>query len=317
MKTLFSASIGLFAFASLTTSALAQDTLRIAVGGFGLWATEAPRLGQQAGIFKKHGLNIEYYGTAGAGESLQAVISGSADMSVGVGTTGVMGAFAKGAPARIFGANFTGAGDLYWYVRADSPLKSLKDATDKTLVAFSSNGSSSNAVAAALVEELGSKAKLLATGDQASTLTQVMSGQVDVGWAGPPFGLKELAEGKIRIIATGNDAPSLRDQTVRVDMASLRVMTEKRDALKRYVAAYREILDWGYQDPKAIEMWAANIGVPVEYARKAAFEFQPRAARDFDRISGLDKLMDQAVKQKFLVAPLTKEQLSELIQPIK
>ncbi len=317
MKTLFSASIGLFAFASLTTSALAQDTLRIAVGGFGLWATEAPRLGQQAGIFKKRGLNIEYYGTAGAGEALQAVISGSAGMRVGVGTTGVMGAFAKGAPVRIFGANFTGAGDLYWYVRADSPLKSLKDATDKTLVAFSSNGSSSNAVAAALVEELGSKAKLLATGDQASTLTQVMSGQVDVGWAGPPFGLKELAEGKIRIIATGNDAPSLRDQTVRVDMASLRVMTEKRDALKRYVAAYREILDWGYQDPKAIEMWAANIGVPVEYARKAAFEFQPRAARDFDRISGLDKLMDQAVKQKFLVAPLTKEQLSELIQPIK
>jgi NitT/TauT family transport system substrate-binding protein len=158
---------------------------------------------------------------------------------------------------------------------------------------------------------------LLATGDQASTLTQVMSGQVDVGWAGPPFGLKEIAEGKIRIIATGNDAPSLRDQTVRVDMASLRVLTEKRDAMKRYVAAYREILDWGYQDPKAIEMWAANIGVPVEYARKAAFEFQPRAARDFDRFTGLDKLMAAAVKQKFLTAPLTKEQLAELIQPIK
>ena len=317
MKTLLGASIGLFAFASLTTASLAQDTLRIAVGGFGLWATEAPRLGQQAGIYKKHGLNVEYYGTAGAGESLQAVISGSADLSVGVGTTGVMGAFAKGAPVRIFGANFTGAGDLYWYVRADSPLKSLKDATEKTLVAFSSNGSSSNAVAAALVEELGSKARLLATGDQASTLTQVMSGQVDVGWAGPPFGLKEIAEGKIRIIATGNDAPSLRDQTVRVDMASLRVLSEKRDAMKRYVAAYREILDWGYQDPKAIEMWAGNIGVPVEYARKAAFEFQPRAARDFDRFTGLDKLMDAAVKQKFLTAPLTKEQLSELIQPIK
>jgi hypothetical protein len=64
-------------------------------------------------------------------------------------------------------------------------------------------------------------------------------------------------------------------------------------------------------------MWAANIGVPVEYARKAAFDFQPRAARDFDTITGLDKLMEGAVRQKFLAAPLTKEQLSTLIQIVK
>ena len=245
------------------------------------------------------------------------MISGSADLSVGVGTTGVMGAFAKGAPVRIFGANFTGAGDLYWYARAESPLRSLKDATDKTVLGFSSNGSSSNTVAVALAEETGGKMKLLAAGDQASTFTQVMSGQIDLGWAAPPFGLKEMAEGRIRIVATGNDAPSLRDQTVRVDIASLKVMTERKEALSRYVKAYRETLDWMYSDPKAIEMWAANINVPVEFARKAAFDFQPKAARDFDAITGLDKLMEGAVRQKFLAAPLTKEQLSTLIQVIK
>jgi len=320
MRAIYGALAGAIGLLAVSACAQAQqnlDTFRIAIGGFGLWAAEAPRLGQQAGIFKKHGINVEYYATAGAGESLQAVISGSADLSIAVGTTGVMGAFAKGAPVRIIGANFTGAGDLYWYARADSPLKSLKDATDKTVLGFSSNGSSSNTVAVALAQETGAKMKLLAAGDQASTFAQVMSGQIDMGWAAPPFGLKEIAEGKIRIIATGDDAPSLRDQTVRVDIASVKVMTERKEALARYVTAYRETLDWMYADPKAIEMWAANINVPVEYARKAAFDFQPRAARDFDVITGLDKLMDGAVRQKFLAAPLTRDQLSTLIQIVK
>ena len=318
MKAMFSALAGVAVLvAGVSHASAAEETLRLAIGGFGLWAVEAPRLGQQAGIFKKYGLNVEYYATAGAGESLQAVISGSADISVGVGTAGVMGAFAKGAPVRIIGSNFTGAGDLYWYARTDSPIKTLKDTTDKNIMGFSSNGSSSNSVAVALVEETGAKAKLLATGDQASTLTQVMSGQIDLGWAAPPFGLREIQEGKIRIVATGNDAPSLRDQTVRVDIASIRVMSERKDALARYVKAYRETLDWMYADPKAIEMWAATTGVPVPLAQKAAFEFQPTASRDFDRISGLDKLMDSAVRQKFLTQPLTKEQLSTLIQVVK
>jgi NitT/TauT family transport system substrate-binding protein len=320
MRAIYGALACAFGLLACIAGAHAQqnlDTFRIAIGGFGLWAAEAPRLGQQAGIFKKHGVNVEYYATAGAGESLQAVISGSADLSIAVGTTGVMGAFAKGAPVRIIGANFTGASDLYWYARADSPIRSLKDASDKAILGFSSNGSSSNTIAVALVEETGAKMKLLAAGDQASTFTQVMSGQIDLGWAAPPFGLKDIAEGKIRIVATGNDAPSLRDQTVRVDIASVKVMTERKEALARYVKAYRETLDWMYADPQAIEMWAANISVPVEYARKAAFDFQPKAARDFDTITGLDKLMEGAVRQKFLSAPLTTEQLSTLIQIVK
>jgi len=319
MRAIFGAFAGAFGLLACSTGALAQqlDTFKIAIGGFGLWAAEAPRLGQQAGIFKKHGINVEYYATAGAGESLQAVISGSADLSIAVGTTGVMGAFAKGAPVRIIGSNFTGASDLYWYARADNSIKKLTDGTEKNILGFSSNGSSSNTIAVALVEETGSKMKLLAAGDQASTLTQVMSGQIDLGWAAPPFGLKEIAEGKIRIVATGDDAPSLRDQTVRVDIASVRVMTERKEALARYVKAYRETLEWMYADPRAIEKWAANIGVSVEFARKAAFDFQPKAARDFDVITGLDKLMDGAVRQKFLSAPLTKEQLATLIQIVK
>jgi hypothetical protein len=35
-----------------------------------------------------------------------------------------------------------------------------------------------------------------ATGNPSATLTAVMTDQVDVGWASPPFGLKEMEEGK-------------------------------------------------------------------------------------------------------------------------
>src|SRR4030088_1644976 len=125
------------------TPALAQDTLKIAIGQINNWENQAPTLGQDAGIFKKYNLALENFGTAGAGETVQAVISGSADIGGGVGVAGVMRAFSKGAPVRIILPAFTGTSDLYWYVKADSPIKSLKDATDKNTVAYSTSGSSS------------------------------------------------------------------------------------------------------------------------------------------------------------------------------
>ena len=66
---------------------------------------------------------LETFGTAGAGETMQPIISGSADIGAGVGVAGVMRAFSKGAPVRILAPAFTGTGDLYWYVKADSPIK--------------------------------------------------------------------------------------------------------------------------------------------------------------------------------------------------
>src|ERR1700755_2947745 len=105
----------------------AQDTLKLAVGQRGNWDTSISEVGQLAGIFKKHGLVLEIVYTSGAGETQQAVISGSVDIGVAAGVMGVFGAFSKGAPVRVISAETTGANDLYWYVRADLPIKSLKD----------------------------------------------------------------------------------------------------------------------------------------------------------------------------------------------
>ena len=204
---------------SVPGSAQAQDQLKLAVGAPHNWENQPAALGQQAGIFKKHGLVLDLLFTQGSGETMQAVIAGSVDIGTGVGTYGAMGAFAKGAPVRAIGNATTGAHDLYWYVRADSPIRSIKDAAGKT-IAFSTAGSSTNVIVLGLIKESGVALKPTATGSPANTLTAVMSGQIDIGWSSPPLGVEDLEQGKIRLVARGSDVASLRDQTVRVIIAN-------------------------------------------------------------------------------------------------
>jgi NitT/TauT family transport system substrate-binding protein len=296
------------------SQASAEDTLKIAIGQINNWENQAPTLGEDAGIFKKRNLKIEAFGTQGAGETIQAVISGSADLGAGVGLAGAMRAFAKGAPVRVLLPAFTGTGDLYWYVKADSPIKSLLDATAQNTIAYSTSGSSSNNIVVAFSQELGSKAKPTATGGPPGTLTQVMTGQIDIGWAAPPFGLKEIRDGKIRIVARGSDVPSLHGQTVRVIIVNANALKEKRDAVLRFAAGYREAVDWMYADPRALAMYAEKLGQPVDILRESLKEFHPKAAMQTERMADIDAANADAVKLKFLDVPLTKEQLAEFLQ---
>jgi NitT/TauT family transport system substrate-binding protein len=306
------AALGLLALAAMPASA--EDQLKVAMGQINNWENQAPTLGQDAGIFKKHGLVLDVVGTAGAGETIQAVISGSADIGGGVGAAGVMRAFSKGAPVRILAPAFTGTGDLYWYVKADSPIKSIKDFSADKTIAYSTNGSSSNNIVVAFGSELGSKAKPTATGGPPATLTAVMSGQIDIGWAAPPFGLREIKEGKIRIAARGSDVPSLRGQTVRVLIVNENALKTKRDAIMRFMEAYREAADWMYADPKAVEMYSEKVKLPVDLLKQSMSDFQPKETIQSDEFKDLDGAVRDAVTLKFLDKPLTKEQLTELFQ---
>jgi NitT/TauT family transport system substrate-binding protein len=294
--------------------ASAQDALKVAIGQINNWENQAPTLGQDAGIFKKHGLVLENFGTAGAGETLQPVISGSADLGAGVGVAGVMRAFSRGAPVRVLLPAFTGTGDLYWYVKADSAIKSLKDATAVNTIAYSTSGSSSNNLVIAFVEEFGTKARPTATGSPPGTLTAVMSGQIDIGWAAPPFGLKEIEEGKIRIVARGSDVPSLRNQTVRAIIVNADALKTKKDAIMRFVDAYREAVDWMYSDPMAVKMYADKIKSSEELIKKSIHEFHLKEALQTDEMKDVDGIQRDAVKLKFIDRPLTKDQLAEFLQ---
>ena len=137
-------------------------------------------------------------------KSIQALISGSIDIAVAAGVSAAVGTFAKGAPIRIIGSEIIGAPDLYWYVRAKSPVRKIEDFNDKT-VAYSLTGSSSHAGLLALIAQYKLTAKPTSTGSITATLTQTLTGQVDVGFSAIPFFLDKVDAGQIRIIGTGNE----------------------------------------------------------------------------------------------------------------
>jgi NitT/TauT family transport system substrate-binding protein len=302
-----------FAFLALMTSPLvAQDKLKVAIGQMETWVNQAPVLGQETGIFKKHDIELGNFATQGSGETLQAVVSNAAQVGVGVGTLGVLRAYQRGAPIKIFGASFTGVGDLYWYVRADSAIKSLADAGPGNTIAFSSSGSSVHNVVLAFVQKHNIKATPDQTGGLASTLTQVMSGQIDIGWATPPFGLREAADGKIRIIANGNDVPTLRKQTARVEILHDSVANNP-DLMKRFMRAYRESLAYLLNDPRSTKLYADQVHVSEPVITEAIDRFKLKEGKQLDLISDLDTVMADGVQFKFLDKPLTREQIADLI----
>ncbi|MDB5649313.1 MAG: aliphatic sulfonate transporter [Hyphomicrobiales bacterium] len=216
--------------------AQAQTKLTIASGARGNWETAAAELGQRSGLFKKHGLDVQVLWTQGGGETLQAVASGSADIGIGLGLAASMSAFVKGAPVRPV-ANASTGPDIYWYVPAASPIKSLKDAAGKTM-AYSTMGSSSYMALLGLRKLYGIDVKPTGTGSPTATFTQVMSNQIDIGWAGPPFGIAQIRSGTIRVVAREAELPEFQNQTVRVILGNLSLIQDRPKVLDAFRAAY-------------------------------------------------------------------------------
>jgi NitT/TauT family transport system substrate-binding protein len=298
--------------AAIGDSASAQETLKVAVPQRGAWDAGIAELGVRGGIFKKHGLNLEILYVQAGPESIQAVIGGSMDIAAAAGVSAAVGTFAKGAPIRIIGSEMIGSPDLYWYVPASSPIKKVEDFNGKT-VAYSLTGSSSHAGLLALIAQHKLTAKPTSTGNIAATITQTMSGQVDVGFGAAPFGLDLVEDGKIRVVATGNDVVSLRTRTVRVNVTNVATLQNRRDAIVRFNRAYQETVDWMYSDPAALKHYGEYSSLPEKIVLRVR-NLIPKQSLNPDKVEGVDQIMADAVAGKFIPAPLTAAQLKELVQ---
>jgi NitT/TauT family transport system substrate-binding protein len=156
-------------------------------------------------------------------------------------------------------------------------------------------------------------ARPVATGGVTPTFTQTMTGQVDVGWSAVPLGLDKMEEGKIRIVWRGLDVTALRGRTTRVNVTNLNTLEKRRGAVERFMQGYRETLDWMYSDPAALKRYAEFSGLPESVVRHAR-EFIPKETILPGKIVGMDQIIADAVKLKFIANPLTKEQIEDFVK---
>jgi ABC-type nitrate/sulfonate/bicarbonate transport system substrate-binding protein len=303
------AAVGLLA---LAPNASAEDVLKVALAQRGAWDSAVPELGQQDGIFKKHGIVLDLLYAKQDGETESSVISGSADVGLPIGLMGVLRAYFSGASVRIIGASTTGSAN-YWYVPTTSPIKTINDINGKT-IAYPTSGEASRYDVFDFMKQYRVKAKPMPTAGAAATLGAVMSGQIDVGWATPPFGIDAIEQGQIRIVARANDVPNIRDKTVRVVIANIDTLQKRQDVLARFMQAYRETLEWMYSDPTALKRYAEFAGVSESLARRLRDEFFTKSLLSPDKILGLKAIVKDAVALSYIRGPLAKKQVTELIQ---
>ena len=298
-----------------TSASFAVEKLKVAVPQRGFWDSTWIEFGEAAGFFKDAGLEVEVFYTEGGAQTIATVASGSVDIAMSNGILGAIGAYVKGGeatPYRIISAEMTGANELFWWVKADSPIKSLKDAGEGKTIAFSSPGSSSNLILLTLLKQMGSKAKPVPTGGVPGTYTQTMTGQIDIGWSVVPFALKDVNEGKIRIVARSREATELANQTIRANLASVSSLKTKREAITKFMQVIQKSIDWAYTNPQAIEIFAKNMKVTPEIAKQAVDGFFPKSAMQIGEIKDLERSLQDALDFKFIATPKTPADIAGL-----
>ena len=110
------------------------------------------------------------------------------------------------------------------------------------------------------------------------------------------------------------DLPSTKNHTVRVNAANLRSLQSKPDIYARFGKAYRDTVDWMYSSEEALEIYAEFANVSVDVARQIRMEFDPKEMVQPDQIVGMNDLMAEAIKFKYISRPLTESELKELVQ---
>src|SRR4029079_15628440 len=227
------------------------------------------------------------------------------------GTNSVLAAYAQGAKIKIISTEFIGQNETYFYVRADSPLKTVDDIKGKS-VAYPRPGGSSEGVLLGLKAERQIDFKAVATGAMDATFTLVMTNQIDVGYSMLPNQLDAVARGDIRVLFSGDEVKKQRAISARTIIASADFVKNRRATLEKFMRVLDGCIDWAYaHEDESWKMYAARNKVDASTAAKA-LAFYKRSTLAFGPMLGWDDVLKQSLDAKLISAPPTPAQYNAL-----
>lgn len=300
------------------TNQSSLHTIRIAYPHWGIFSVTVPYyVAEKEGFFKKAGIKVVPYHVKGGGSTVQTVIADKIDLGLETGAFSVLAALEKGAPLKIVGATMTGL-DPFWYVKASSPIKSWKGLAGKK-VGYSEPGSSTNMGAlgiADMLKKAGLKPAVpVAVGGPPTNITDVKTGQITSGWSAAPIGLTQIANGSLRVVIKGNQIPEYQGVTTRVMFANASFVKNHGDVLKAYLTARKQAWDWMFaHKDQAVKIWKtmSHSKLPTSILIKS-FNFYTPAMEVMKPISGMNKVISDAIKFKYLKQKPTQQQLNSWI----
>jgi NitT/TauT family transport system substrate-binding protein len=237
------ATVALVLAAAACTPAAADTTLTVGKASPTSDAIIPVNVGDELGIFKKHGLDLKIVDFGGGSRMVQGLVAGSIDIGDGAGTE--MAFIAKGAPMLAVCQSTGPAPFLSVGVPWDSPIKKLEDLKGK-VIGVSSTGSFSDWSGHQLARKFGwgdDGVKTVAIGGgPAPANAALRTHLVDavIGNTSQFLAFEEAKEGRlIAPVSTyeGNVASGAL-------YASNRLITGNPDAIRAFIAGWIETADY-------------------------------------------------------------------------
>jgi ABC-type nitrate/sulfonate/bicarbonate transport system substrate-binding protein len=232
--------------------------------GFGFALLE---VGEEAGIFKKHGIELETTTFGGGGKQMQALSAGAVDIALGSGASMVV--IAKGAPAMTVGEYAGPPLSMALITTPDSPIKTMADLKGKRIAVTSATSLTAWLARQVAIHQGWDKdaVKVVPMGGTNASFAGVVAGNADALVASNEFALPLEAAGRARVVRVFGDF--IKDYTTHVVFASNKMIKERPDVLRRFLAAWYETIAWAKQNKgKTVEIASRVINVKPELTAK-------------------------------------------------
>lgn len=271
---------------------------------------------KEKGFYEDANLEVEGTFTGGGSETVQSVVSGSADVGTETSAPAAIGAYSEGAPINIVSASTTGL-DLFWFTQAGSPIETREDLAGKK-VGYSSTGSSSHVGVRALSDSLEDDGlesiEAESVGGPSDNYTAVQTGQIGAGWSQPPFFVKEAEDGELKIVAEGSEIGEYQDVAIRTIIANSRWAEQNPEALRRFLEVQKRSWDWIFNNQQeAVQIWKERAELDEsEEVLLSSFDFYDRENMRLAPLEGRETIVRDAIRFGFVQERPSEEELNEL-----
>ena len=256
-------------------SAQAQTKVRLGQPQVGTFQFVPLQVGSEAGVFKKHGIDLEIISFGGGPRVQQALAADSIDIGIGSGPE--LAFVAKGAPEIGVAAMADAPYSVVLAVTKDSAIKSAEDLKGK-IVSISSKGSLTDWLGQELSRQLGwgsTGINLAPLGSTAAQAAALRTRQIDGMIVEANAGYRMEEDGSGRVLVQFGDR--IKTFHINVFYARKGFVEKSPDAVRAFLAAWFETI--GYMREHRAET--------IEIVRRTAEVSQGIATRDYDELMGM------------------------------